>query len=75
MRKNQNTKSINTSIYNFIKSLLKGEILEKTQEYVEIRLPRPIVEKVRKMVECHNGLFEDETDYIHHCIISYNRST
>lgn len=44
------------------------------ENYVNVKLPKNTVEKVRKIVEDNNGLFEDVSDYITHCVITYNRS-
>ncbi len=43
------------------------------ESFVNVRLPKQTVEKIKKLVEEHEGLFEDESDYINHCIINYNR--
>jgi hypothetical protein len=40
---------------------------------VNIKLPRQTLEKIEKIIEKHDGLFENVNDYIHHCIIDYNR--
>lgn len=47
--------------------------MDYSEEMVEIQLPRQIVERVKNIIEKHGGLFEDEQDYITHCIIHYNR--
>ena len=59
--------------------LIKGDILEAENnediEFVYVKMPQRTLEKVKKIVEKSNGLFEDETDYIHHCVICYNRNS
>lgn len=45
----------------------------KKPEYVSVMLPQPTVEHVKELVEKSDGLFEDESDFIHHCIIYHNR--
>jgi hypothetical protein len=42
------------------------------KEYIEVKLPKNTVDKIKRIVEEHDGLFEDEEDYITHCIIDYN---
>ncbi len=45
----------------------------RDKELVGVRLPRQTMEKIRRIVEKQNGLFEDESDYVAHCIIDHNR--
>lgn len=42
------------------------------EQYVNIMLPERLVDNVREIVDSHDGLFEDETDYIIHSIIDNN---
>ena len=42
-------------------------------EYVNIKLPKQTLEKIEKIIEEQDGLFENISDYITHCIIDYNR--
>ena len=48
--------------------------MNKDDEFIEVRLPKKTIERVREIVELHDGLYEDENDYINHCVISYNRN-
>ncbi|MEM3373970.1 MAG: hypothetical protein QXE31_01995 [Candidatus Woesearchaeota archaeon] len=43
-------------------------------EFVSVKLPKNTVEKVRRIVEMNRDLFENESEYITHCIINYNRT-
>lgn len=43
-------------------------------DYESVKVPKNIYEKVSRMVSQNRGLFDDESDYITHCIIHYNRN-
>ena len=47
--------------------------MEKANEFVNVKLPRNVYDKVKELVEVHDGLFEDESDYVSHCVIHYNQ--
>ena len=42
-------------------------------ETLAVNLPANIVEKVKYLIREKQGLFEDEAEYITHCIIHYKR--
>ena len=47
--------------------------MNKIEELSEVKMPTKVVEKIRDIVKEHDGLFEDEGEYIAHCVIHYNR--
>ncbi len=48
--------------------------MDKENKFVNIKLPKNIYSKVREQLEEHDGLFEDESDFLSHCVIHYTRN-
>jgi Arc/MetJ-type ribon-helix-helix transcriptional regulator len=46
----------------------------KEQKFVNVRLPRNVYDRVREHIDEHDGLFEDESDFVSHCVIHYTRN-
>ena len=47
--------------------------MKDTNKLMNISLHKNIVSKVKTIVTESDGLFENEDDYINHCITYYNR--
>lgn len=43
-------------------------------DLVAIELPECIMKRIRDIIDESDGLFEDEADFISHCIIYHNRN-
>jgi Arc/MetJ-type ribon-helix-helix transcriptional regulator len=49
-------------------------MMGKEQEFVNVKLPKHVYHKIKGQVEEHDGLFEDESDFVSHCVIHYIRN-
>ena len=46
---------------------------KKEYDVYDLRLQVSLMNKIRQKIESYDGLFDDDSDYITHCIIDFHR--